>query len=421
MAVLAAGALAALAGGGCGEEAEAGRALLRVTNWGSPAVVSDFLKMEDEFSAQFEGLFPECRVRIEQIPGIGQYAPKLLMMHVADAMPDVLQFDASSGAVFIDNGVLLDLAPLIAADPVFRLEDFFETVTDSARRGERVYAIPLDFTPMMMYYNRKLFAEAGVEFPRAGWTWDEFLETARRIRDYYGQRGGPRVYGMQFENVMPFWILWLWTNGGDVLTPDGKRAKGALDSPESIAALHFIVDLIQEHRVAPSPAELRAAGVDLFRAGRAAMDLKGHWMWLDYRADGMDIGVVALPTTGGRRVTVAYQSGLAIAAKTRQPRLAWEYVKFMTSEAVQVRRVGSGLAISGNKRAAAHFAGDPIEDAFLAEVPYARPPWGARVERYPYIEDLGQEMMDDILTAGVPVEQAVARTTALIDAALAEP
>ena len=90
---------------------------------------------------------------------------------------------------------------------------------------------------------------------------------------------------------------------------------------------------------------------------------------------------------------------------------------------VQRRRVASGLAISGNKQAAARFAGTPVEDAFIAEVDYARPPWGATVERYPFVEGLLKEMMEDILYSDgkLSVEQATRETAKLIDATLAEP
>lgn len=405
---------------GCGDESSAPIVTLRVANWGSPAVVSDFLKMERQLQAEFEAAHPGVRLQIEQIPGDGQFAPKVLMMHVTGSAPDVIQLDASAAAVFIDNGVVRDLSAFIAGDATFRLADYFPTVIDVYRRAEAVYAVPLDFTPMVVYYNKRLFDEAGVAYPREGWTWDDFRALSRRLTVFPPGARAPTRYGLNFENVMPLWLPWLWANGGDVLSPDGRRASGCLDGPQSSEAVRFLVDLIQNERVAPSPAERAAGGVDLFRSGRAAMDLKGHWMWLDYRADGLDVGVVGLPTNGVSPVTVVYASGLAVMSKSAHPKLAWEYVKFMTSRDVQVRRVASGLAISGNRQAAAHFAGNPVEDAFLAQVQFARPPWGARVERYPYIEDLGREMMEDILSGGRPVPDVLQRTSRLIDAVLAE-
>ena len=155
----------------------------------------------------------------------------------------------------------------------------------------------------------------------------------------------------------------------------------------------------------------------MFRNGQTAMDLKGHWKLIDYRAEGLDIGVVGLPTNGVSRTTVVYASGMSVTARARHPELGWEFVKHMTSEHVQSRRVASGLAISGNKRAAAKFAGTPIEDAFLEEVQYARRPWGTT-----FIETLGREMIEDLLYSDgkLSVERTMSETAELFDAALAE-
>jgi multiple sugar transport system substrate-binding protein len=408
--------------GGCGEESAPHERVLRVANWGGAQVESEFMKLERRIREEFEAQHPGVRVQIEQIPGEGQYAPKLLMMHVSGSMPDVIHLDASYAAVFMDNNVLRDLKPYIENDEAFDLDDYFENVVDIARRGDRLYAIPLDFTPMVLYYNKKLFDAAGVPYPQEGWSWDEFLETARKLTVFPEGASSPTQYGVYFMNWMPSWVLWLWTNGGDVLSPDGKRASGYFDGPRSVEAVQFVVDLMTKYRVAPHLRESAAAGVDLFRSQRAAMDLKGHWVMIDYRADGIDFGVVGLPTNGVAPVTVVYEAGLSITRKARYPDLGWEYIKFMTSKDVQVRRVASGLAISANKEAAAQSAGNPVEDAFIRAVQYARPPWGARVQSYAFIEELGREMMEDILYSDgeLPVRQALQQTAKLIDAALAE-
>ena len=403
----------------CRERPADTEVVLRVANWGSPAVESDFLRQERQFREQFEVRHPGVRVQIELIPGDGQFAPKLMMMHLAGSAPDVIHLDASSAAIFIDNGVVRDLAPQIAADRDFDIGRYFERAVNIARRGEQLYAIPLDFTPMVMYYNKRLFDATDVPYPHAGWNWEEFLAAAQALT-IRNPDGSTQQYGVNFANWMPGWILWLWSGGGDVLEPAGKQARGHLDGPRATAAVQYIVDLIDKHHVAPTLSESAVAGVDLFRAGRAAMDLKGHWMLLDYRADGLDVGVALPPTDGVAPVTVLYEAGLAITTNAHHPDLAWEYIKHMTSADVQMRRVASGLAISANKQVAAHFAGNPVEDAFLKAIEIARPPWGARVERYPYIETLGHEMMEDILSGHVAVPEALNRTTRLIDAVLRE-
>jgi multiple sugar transport system substrate-binding protein len=326
--------------------------------------------------------------------------------------------DASSAAVFIDNGLLADLMPFVRADPDFRLGDRFPNVVDIARRGDRLYAIPGDFTPMVVVYNRRLFDEARVPYPKAGWTRDDFLATAKALTVREEGRASPRRYGFAFQKEMPMWFPWIWAGCGDVLSPDGRHAVGYLDSPATTETVEFLADLVLKHRVAPSLSESAAAGVDLFRSGRAAMTMTGHWSLIEYRVDKMDIGIASIPTNCGRRVTVMYEAGLAISAAGRHQQAAWEYVKYRTDPAVQRKALAAGLAISAHAGLARSFAGNPVEDAFLAEVPFALRPWGSTVERYELVEDLGREMIEDIVTGGVPPRDAVHRTAALIEAEL---
>lgn len=409
-----------LASSGCtGDDEQANT--MTVATWGSPAVESSFMTLERELWHEFEAMHPGSRVMVEQIPGIGQYRTKVIMMHVSDCMPDVILVDASTAAVFLDNGVVRDLTPYMERDPNFRLNDYFPQVVDVYRRENAVYAVPLDFTPMVMYYNKVLFDKANVPYPRAGWSWDDFLRIAQQLTIRPDPAKPPVQYGFNFENEMPFWLLWLWTNGGDVLSPDGSHATGYFDGPKSIAALQFLSDLSLKYHVAPTLTERDSGGVDLFLDGRAAMDLKGHWMMIDYKARNLDVGIVPLPTHGVPPSTVAYEVGLAITTKSKNPDLAWEYIKFITSERVQVRRVGAGLAISGNRRAAAQFAGNPVEDEFLRIVQYARPPWGAIVERYDACQVIGAEMMKEIHYQRRPVAEAAHEAAVLMDGALVRP
>ncbi len=407
--------------GRCDDDQSDRRTVLRVANWGGPSVDASFMKTEREIWDEFERRHPKVRLQIENIPGFGQYVPKLLMTFVSGNPPDVLSLDGSAAAVFIDNNLLADLTPLIRDDGTFHLDDYFSNVLEIARRGERLYAIPLDFTPMVMMYNKRIFDEAGVPYPRDGWTWSEFLNTAEKLTVVDPKTSVPTRFGFNFQKEMPLWFPWIWSNGGDVLSPDGRHAVGYLDGRATVETITFLADLVRKYRVAPSLSQSAAAGVDLFRAGRAAMNMTGHWSLIEYRVDRMDIGVTTIPTQIDRPVTVLYATGLAISRASRHKDLAWEYVKFLTSEAVQKKRVAGGLAISGNRKAAESFAGTPVEDAFLNQVKYARPPWGSRVEGYELVEDLGREMIEDILNGGVPVQQAASRTARLVEMELNRP
>lgn len=394
--------------------------VLRVANWGSPANVSEFLALDRAIQRDFEARYPDRRVRVavEQIPGENQYTAKLMMMHLAGNMPDVVHLDASSAAVFIDNDVLVDLSGRLASDPDIHANQYFTNVLDIARRGERLYAIPLDFTPMVIVYNKRLFDQAGVAYPRDGWTWEEFLETCAALK------ARPPAdtavwYPFDFWNWMPGWYPFIIAGGGDVLDESGRRATGAFDSEATRRVLRGIVHDLVGRGLAPHPRQRTAVGKDLFRSQMAAMILTGHWMMLEYNSEGLDVGIVSVPTTG-RRITVMYATGLAISRQARHPDLAWEFIEYMTSDPVQRIRNQTGLAISGNRSAAAALATNEVERAFLGQVRYARAPWGSRVERYQLVEDLGWEMMEDVLHAGRDVDEAAAAYARLMDRELSD-
>jgi multiple sugar transport system substrate-binding protein len=411
------------AGAGC--LADPGRRVVRLANWGGAGDDSEFNRLAKALQAEFEAANPGLDLRVEGIPGSQDYVRKLLLSHISGAMPDVVTLDASSAAAFIDYGTLRDLREFADRDPEFDWNDFFPNVVDIARRGQAVYAVPVDFTPMVMYVNRRHFREAGLAVPEPGWSWDDFLEAALRLT-----REGR--YGFDSPNWMPGWVTWLWNNGADVLDPLGRRATGWFDSPAAVEALRFLADLTLTHKVAPSLSQAAATGVDFFADGRAAMKVIGHWALVGLAAskqiDLEEIGVLPVPARrGGPSVTVMYESGLAIGATSREPESAWKYVKFFTSSGVQSRYNASGIAVSARRDVeAAKLAGPGASEtarrrteAFQAIVPTARPPWGSRVQGYDLVEAIGQKAMDAVLKNGVPVDEAAGAAAEEIDRELA--
>ncbi|MBS1721989.1 MAG: extracellular solute-binding protein [Armatimonadetes bacterium] len=401
---------------GC-REFESSSVALRLANWGGAGDDSDYYRLVKQIYREFEAAHPGVILKVEGVPGSQEYVTKVLLDHVAGAMPDVMALDASSGAVFIDNGTLMDLAPFVEKDKAFSLGDYFPNVVDIARRDKAIYAIPTDFTPMVVYCNAAHFREAGVAVPTGRWSFDDFLSAAQRLT-----RQGR--YGFEFANWMPGWVMFLWNNGSDVLSPDGSRATGILDGPRSVEAVQYLADLVLKHRVAPSLSQAAATGVDLFATGKASMKVVGHWYLASLAAfkdlDPHEIVVVELPTNLPQSVTVMYEAGQAISKNCRHPEVAWEFLKFWASQGVQSRYNQSGIAVCARKDVAeASLKGEPSkvarEEAFLRIVPSARSPWGASVEGYDRVEEFGQKAMDDILKNGVPVQAALSKAAAAID------
>lgn len=401
---------------GCGPRDE-GKIVLRVANWSGAGDDSEFEKTTQRIYREFEQENPGVEIRVEGIPD--GYVSKVILSFVAGTEPDVMLLDASSAAVFIDNGVLANLSPFMAKDPEFDLDDFFPNVVDIARRGDAVYAVPNDFTPMVLYFNKRLFDAVGVPYPKPGWTFADFRETAKALTQ-------EDMYGFAFANWMPGWIMWLWNNGGDVLAPDGTRASGVLDSPANVKTLEFLRDLIVVDRSAPSLSEAASLGVDLFANGQAAMTVSGHWALIGYAnapkgPDGKpklvweDLGVAPMPTNVGESHTVMYETGYAIGKNSKHKELAWKFLKYFTSEHVQSLYNKSGIAVCARRDVAAERAKDPLEAQFLPLIPSARAPWGSRVEGYEIVEKVGKNALDSVLNNNAPVREALTKAAQRID------
>jgi multiple sugar transport system substrate-binding protein len=400
---------------GC-QSADNGKVVLRVADWGGAGDDDQAAQIERQVYRDFEKLHPGVEIQKEGIPGSDEYVKKILLGFVAKSEPDVIRLDASSAAVFVDNDVLVDLAPFCKRDHL-DLNDFYPNALDVARRGAALYALPVDFTPMVLYYNRKLFDQSGVPYPQDGWAWSDFLDDAQRLT-----KGDQ--YGFTFPNWMAGWILWLWTNGGDVMTPDGK-SEPAATSPKTVQAAEFIRDMVAKYKVAPTLSQQAAEGAEPFADGSAAMELSGHWNLTSLanapKIKMADVGIAPIPMAhkGDKPVTVIYESGWSIGKHSRRQELAWEFIKYYTSAAVQRRVQQTGIGVCARKDVSKERAVNEIERKFLSILPSGRQPWGSKIEGYDFVEDEGQRMMDAILKGGKDPRQALQDFSRSVDQELA--
>jgi multiple sugar transport system substrate-binding protein len=410
---------------GCSRQdrVEANVVTIHVSDWGGASADEKSLQQNKQMLAEFERLHPNIRVMPEHMPEA--YVQKVMMTMLAGTQPDVITLDASSAAIFIDNNALENLTPFIEKDPEIDLSVFYPNVVNVARREKALYALPSNFTPMMMYYNKASFRRAGVPYPKEGWTWAEFHEAARKLT--VRKNGKVVQYGFGATNWMPGWIMWIWQNGGSVLSPDGTKATGYLNGNASVEAMRFYTDLVCKEHLAPSTSEAQAMGTSNFQAGRVAMEVWGHWMIPSYRQNEVysfdDVGVVGLPRRNKNTppVTVMYEAGPAMMRGCKHPNEAWEYIKFVTGPYVQRLYAEQGIAISANRSIAREFRSkSSLEPSFLDNVQYARGPTGATVEQYALVEDIGKEAIDEILLGKRSVEAALTEAARRIDVQLGE-
>lgn len=412
---------------GCGPSYPPGTVVLHVANWGGAKEGNDDDLRVERIYREFERENPGVRIQEDSVPGTGEYVPKMALAFIAHAQPDVLMLDLSSAAIFIDSQMVTDLRPWLETDKTFHRSDYFSNVFDSETRNGAIYAIPNDFTPMVVYFNKRLFDKAGVPYPTSDWNFTKFREVAQKLTTAGEHKGDPpKQYGFAFKDWPPGWVMWLWSSDADYLDTQSGRAEGVLDSSATVQTVSFLTGLVKDG-FAPSTSETASAGVDLFANGQAAMALSGHWDLMTYNhapkgPDGKpkitwdDVGVAAIPHEGGPSQTVMYESGYAISAQCNKKDLAWKFVKYMTSHDVQAQYQMSGIAVCARKDVAnERAAASRLEASFLPIIPSCRPPYGSKIEGHEFVEDQLKKAMDSILQSGRDPYQALHHAALAID------
>ena len=382
--------LAMLGGPSCAPK-KSDKIVLRIATWAGAGEGNDFDKLVEQIYKDFERENPDIQLVIENMPG--DYVPKVMLSHIAKVVPDVTVLDASSSALFVKNGVLRDLTPYIDNDPTFRRDQFYENTLQAGTYQGHLYSIPVDFTPMVIYYNKDIFDKAGVPYPKNGWSFADFQSTCAQL-------AAKGKKGFVVSTWMPGWVMWLWNNNGLVLVASGTHATGTLDSPQNAESVQFLKDLVDKG-YAPKLSEVAASGVDPFSNGDVAMAVSGHWSVIGYKSskaiDIKRLGIVSMPTRLPKPTTVYYESGLGIGSDSQHPDAAWKFIKHFCSAQNQMRYNSSGIAVCARKDVSNERAKEPIERDFLNLIPGARPPLGTQVEGYAYVEQQGEKMMDSVL------------------------
>jgi multiple sugar transport system substrate-binding protein len=202
--------------------------------------------------------------------------------------PDVLNLNTFSS--YAKDGLLY------AADEVLSPQtraDFLPAFAEGGEFRGRQYGFPILASARAFFFNRRLFAQAGVPAPPR--TWKEFLATAQKIRDL---GGGVIGYALPLgpEEAQAEWSIWMWNNGGDWKSGD----RWTINSERNVQTLQFLADLAQRHRVTqvnPGRTNRTDGAFQLFKDGKVGMVMGFSPLAAQLDAEGkVEYGVAAMPT-----------------------------------------------------------------------------------------------------------------------------
>lgn len=342
-------------------------------------------------------LFESKHPDIEVINDPGAESQRLLTQLAGDVPPDVMAlYDPQTLRLFAKNGVLEDLGRYVKEYdlPVDRL---YPALEPYIYYQGKIVGIPENCGPYVLFYNKKLFREAGVPYPKPGWTWDECLAAAKKLTKYKAVSGRnvPVQKGLYVGNGD--WWFFIWMYGGRMFSEDGKTC--TMNTPEVKKGIHFWADLRLKHHVMPTSSEAQSMaptgswGTDalLFRESMIAMTVSGRWMCIQYREQkDLDWDVVSVPH-GPYRFTLLASKSYAIPTACRNKPAAITFIRHLLGKDNQmlVANYGDGIPSLDDPEIAEAFAYNPRypneknNELHLDEMKYAR------VQEFsPYINNL---------------------------------
>ncbi|WP_380174306.1 ABC transporter substrate-binding protein [Kineococcus sp. DHX-1] len=248
-----------------------------------------------------------------QTAAFNDYWTKLTSQAASGSTADLLALQAQRAPQFKD--LFVDLSPKLSAMGVTE-SDFDTNMLNSLKIDGKLLALPYDFGPLVVFYNKTAFQKAGITLPTVGWTQDQFLDAAKKLTD-------GNTYGFYAQAVIDSVIPWAESQHGvQAVDSSGKLI---LDSSQWADTLSWYQKLITEQKVAQQlpAANSTASNTNQFLAGNAAMYIDGPWSLINAKATAkFEVGIAPVPVGGSGSKTVTAGSGFGVAKSVENQELA---------------------------------------------------------------------------------------------------
>ena len=294
--------------------------------FGEPAELAVFQEVVKTYGA----VNPNVKVQLNHIPAQGDHINRLLASFAAGNPPDVFLINYRRYGQFASKGVLEPLGDYLDKSPTLRASDYYTQSLGAFTYNGTVQCIPQNISSLSIYYNKDLFQQYNVPLPKADWTWQDFLTTAKALTKDTDGDGRTDIHGMgvdlQLIRLAPF----IWQRGGEIVDDYQKPTKLLFDSTEARDAIQFFTELSLVHRVAPTEPEVQAESFSSrFINGKMAM-------WFASRADtptfrasikNFTWDVAPLPRDK-QAATILHSDAYCVAATSKNKEAAWDFVQY---------------------------------------------------------------------------------------------
>ncbi|WP_339349335.1 ABC transporter substrate-binding protein [Bifidobacterium indicum] len=288
----------------------------------------------------FEKKYPKVHVKVVN-PGSGAAAYTKMMNAIKSGsnVPDIMQIEYQALPQFYTPGNLLDLSAYGFAD---LKSQYAASAWGSVSADGKIYALPQDTGPMVLFYNKKVYDSFGINEPPK--TWDEFVKDGEIM-----QQKDPSVHITSDSGQGNLVASMLWQAGSHAFKVDGTNVTINLSDPGAKRWASTWDKLISEHLITTFANQ----GTEWYQAankGKMASIISASWLRNSLQTSvtesAGDWRVAPLPTYDGKPASANYGgSSQAVYAKTKNPALAAGFVKWLNNsrESIELAKASGGF------------------------------------------------------------------------------
>jgi sn-glycerol 3-phosphate transport system substrate-binding protein len=216
------------------------------------AVGGPITKIVDGYAAEFEKANPSIKIKPIYSGTYQESITKALTAHKSGTPPVISVLLSTDMFTLIDEEAIVPVDPFLKTDDDKKwLASFFPGFMENSQTGGKTWGVPFQRSTIVLYYNKEMFKEAGLDPEKPPATWAEQAAFAEKLTKRDGA-GNVTQWGVQIPSSgFPYWLFQALVieAGATLANPEGDRT--FYDKPEVIEALQYWVDLARKQKVHP--------------------------------------------------------------------------------------------------------------------------------------------------------------------------
>ncbi|MFT0545205.1 ABC transporter substrate-binding protein [Allopusillimonas ginsengisoli] len=299
------------------------------------AVGGPITKIVDGMVDEFEKGHPDIKIKSIYAGSYQDSVAKALTAYKGGSAPQLAVLLSTDMFTLIDEGAIVPFDPMVKTDEDKKwVNGFYKAFMANSQTDGKTWGIPFQRSTIVMYYNKDLFKEAGLNPETPPSTWDELVAQAKKLTKT-DSAGQTQQWGLEIPSggSFAYWLFQALTTPNDAMLMNAEGNQVSLDKPAVIEALQFWHDLAYKHKVMPTGTIDWGTTPKDFLVGKTAMMWTTTGNLTNVRKNAkFDFGVAPMPKAKrGGSPTGGGNFYLFESATPEQRDAAYQFVKWMTT------------------------------------------------------------------------------------------